>query len=281
VTTAGATAIAPNSATLNAQVAPNGSDTHVWFLYGTSSTLSGASQTVSQDLGSGSTGVNISASISTLSAGTMYFFQAVAQNSAGTTLGTIHSFVTAAAPAYTIAGTAATLAKGFSTGDSSTITVTPSGGFSGTVTLSAAVTNSPPGAQHLPTFSWTPSNAQIALSGSSPSSATLTIVTTPSSVSANQRPANPAARWYGTSGAVLACVVLFWIPSRRRGLRYMLTMVALFAALGCGLLACGGSSKVTSGGSGNSGTTSGAYVITVTATSGSTSVTTPLSLTVE
>jgi uncharacterized membrane protein len=61
----------------------------------------------------------------------------------------------------------------------------------------------------------------------------------------------------------------------------MLTMVALFAALGCGLLACGGSSKVTSGGSGNSGTTSGAYVITVTATSGSTSVTTPLSLTVE
>jgi len=105
------------------------------------------------------------------------------------------------------------------------------------------------------------------------------IVTTPSSVSANQRPANPAARWYGTSGAVLACVALFWIPSRRRGLRNMLTIVALFVALGGGLLACG-SSSVTGGG-GNSGTTSGAYTITVTATSGSTSVTTPVSLTVE
>ena len=280
VTTAGATSVAANSATLNGQVTPNGSDTHAWFLYGTSSTLSGATQTASQDLGSGNAGVNTNAGVSGLSAGATYFFQAVAQNSAGTTLGSIQSFTTAAAPAYTITGTAVTLAKGSSTGNTSTITVTPTGGFSGTVSLSAAVTNSPASAQDLPTFNWTPSNAQIAISGSSPANATLMIVTTPSSVSANQRPANPAARWYGTSGAVLACVALLWIPSRRRGLRNMLTIVALFVALGGGLLACGGSSSVTGGG-GNSGTTSGAYTITVTATSGSTSVTTPVSLTVE
>jgi hypothetical protein len=281
VTTVSATAITSNSTTLTAQVNPNGSDTHAWFLYGTSSTLSGASQTASQDLGSGSAGVSLSADVSGLSANTTYYFQAVAQNSIGTTQGSIQSFVTSSGVAFTIAGSAVTLAKGSSTGDTSTITVTPVGSFSGTVALSAAVTTAPAGAQYLPTFSWTPSNAQIALSGSSPGNATLTIVTTPSTVGANQRPENPAARWYGTSGAVLACVALFWIPSRRRGLRSMLTIVALFIAVGGGLLACSGGSKTIGGGGGNSGTTSGTYTITVTATSGSTVVTTPVSLTVQ
>jgi len=282
VATASATAITSISATLNAQVTPNGSDTQAWFLYGTSSTLSGASQTAAQDLGSGSASVNASANISSLAVGATYYFQAVAQNSVGTTTGSIQSFVTTAAAAYTITGTAVSVAKGSSTGDTSTIIVTPSGGFSGTVTLSAAVTNSPAGAQDLPTFSWTPSNAQVALSGSSPGNATLTIATTPSTVGANQRQDNPAARWYGTSGAVLACVALFWIPSRRRGLRNMLTIVALFIAIGGGLLACGSGSKtIGGGGGGNSGTTSGTYTITVTATSGSTSVTAPINLTVQ
>jgi len=281
VTTANANTLAANAATLNGQVTPNGSDTHAWFLYGTSSTLSGASQTVSQDLGSGNASVNLSIGVSSLSASTTYYFQAVAQNSAGTTTGSIESFVTAAAPAYNVAGSPVTLAKGSSTGNTSTISVTPSGGFSGMVTLSAAVTSSPSGAQDLPTFNWTPSNAQIAISGSSAATATLIIVTTPSSVSANQMPVNPAARWYGTSGAVLACIVLFWIPSRRRGFRNLLTLVALFVAIGGGLLACGGNSNPIVGGSGSSGTTSGAYTITVTATSGSTSVATPVSLTVE
>lgn len=281
VTTSGTTSVSANLATLTGQVTPNGSDTHAWFLYGTSGNLSGANQSVSQDLGSGSAAVNISAVASSLLANTTYYFQAVAQNSAGTTQGTIQSFVTPATAAYAISGTAVTLAKGSSTGDTSTITVTPSGGFSGTVTLSAVVTNGPAGAQDLPTFSWTPSNAQIALSGSSPGNATLTILTTPSTAAANQRPANPAARWYGTSGAVLACLALFWIPSRRRGLRNMLTIVALFVAIGAGLVACGGGSNTVSGGGGSSGTTSGTYTITVTAASGSTSVSTPVSLTVQ
>jgi subtilase family serine protease len=281
VTTSGATAVAPNSATLTAQVTPNGSNTHVWFLYGTSNTLSGASQTASQDLGSGNASANISASAANLSANTTYYFQAVAQNSAGTMQGSIQNFVTAPAATFTITGSAVTLAKGSSTGDKSTITVTPIGGFSGTVALSVAIASSPAGAQSLPTFNWTPSGAEISLSGSSPVNATLTIVTTPSTVGANQRPENPAARWYGTSGAVLACVALFWIPSRRRALRNMLAIVALFVALGGGLLACGGGSNTIGRSGGNSGTTSGTYTITVTASSGSTSVTTPISLTVQ
>ena len=280
VATSTATSLASTSATLNAQITPNGSDTHAWFLYGTSSTLSGAAQTPSQDLGSGSAGVNTSSGISGLSANTTYYFQAVAQNSAGTSTGTIQSFVSATAPIYTVAGTAVSLSKGSSTGDTSTITVTPSGGFTGTVTLTAVLTNSPAGAQDLPTLSWTPSNGQVAISSSSAATAMLTITTTAATSAANQRPSNPAARWYGTGGAVLACVLLFWIPSRRRGWRNMLTIIALFVAIGSGMVACSSGNK-TVGGGGNSGTTSGTYAITVTATSGSTSITTPVSLTVQ
>ena len=283
VTTSAATSVTATLATLNGQVTPNGSDTHAWFLYGTSNNLSGATQTVSQDLGSGNTAVNINAGATSLSANTTYYFQVVAQNSAGTTQGSIQNFITTAPATYTVSGTPVTLSKGSSTGNASTITVTPTGGFTGTVTLGAAITSSPAGAQDPPTFSWTPSNAQIVVSGVSSGSATLTIVTTAAIAAANQRPENPASRWYGTSGAVLACIALFWIPSRRRGLRNMLTMVALFVAISAGLVACGGNSKSVGGGGGggNSGTTSGSYTITVTAVSGSTSVSTPVTLTVQ
>ncbi|HVN92691.1 MAG TPA: S53 family peptidase [Terracidiphilus sp.] len=283
VTAPGATAIAASSATLNAQVNANGSDTHAWFVYGTSSTLTGAAQTASQDLGSGNSGVGLSAGITGLNANTTYYFQAVAQNGAGTTSGTIQSFTTSAAPAYTVSGSAVTLSKGATTGDTSTITITPSGGFSGTVILSALVTNSPNGAQDMPTFAWTPSNAQVSVSGSNPATATLTILTTAATSAANRRPGNPAAHWYGTGGVALACVALLWIPSRRRAWRNMLTIVALLVVVGSGLVACGsGNNTIVGGGSGgNSGTTSGTYTITVTGTFGSTNVTTPVSVTVE
>lgn len=281
VTTSSATSVTSNLATLTGLVTPNGSDTHAWFLYGTSNTLSGATQTVSEDLGSGSAGVNITANATNLTANTTYYFQAVAQNSAGTTQGTIQSFTTPASAAYTISGTAVALAKGSSTGNTSTLTITPTGGFTGTVTLSAVVTSGPAGAQDLPTFSWNPSNAQISLTGSSAGTATLTILTTAATAAANQHLANPAARWYGTGGAVLACLALFWIPSRRRRIRNLLMIAALFIVMGAGLVACGSGNNTTVGGGGNTGTTSGAYTITVTAASGSTSVSTPISLTVE
>ncbi len=275
-----ATSVAANSATLNAQVTPNGSDTHVWFLYGTSSTLSGATQTTSQDLGSGTSAANVSANLSGLTANTTYYFQAVALNSAGTTSGTIQSFVTGAAPAFTLSASAVTLSKGATSGNTSTITITPTGGFSGTVALNVGITNSPTGAQDMPTFSWTPSGAEVSVSGSTAATAVLTVNTTAATSAANQRPANPATHWYGSGGAVLACIALFWIPSRRRGLRNMLTIVGLFIAFGIGIVACSSGGK-TVGGGGNPGTTSGTYTITVTASSGSTVVTTPVTLTVQ
>ncbi len=278
VTTSGATAVASSSATLNGQATSNGTDTHVWFLYGTSSTLSGASQTAEQDIGSGFTNTNINFSLTGLTANTAYYFQAVAQNASGTTMGSIQSFTTPVAAAFTVAATAVTISQGATTGNTSTISVTPSSGFTGSVTLSAAVTSSPAGAQDPPILSWIPSGGQIGITGASAATATLVIYTTPASAAANQVPVNPAGRWYTTSGSVLACIALFWIPVRRRGWRNALGMVALSMALVFGAVSCGGSNTA---GVVNAGTTSGSYTITVTATSGSTTATGTVPLSVQ
>ena len=96
-TTGSATGITTTSATLNGTVNPNGADTHVWFLWGTSSSLSGANQTSSFDLGSGTTASSIQAAPTGLNPGTVYYFQMVAQNSLGTAKGSINSFTTTTA----------------------------------------------------------------------------------------------------------------------------------------------------------------------------------------
>jgi len=70
------------------------------------------------------------------------------------------------------------------------------------------------------------------------------------------------------SGAVLALLVFFGIPARRRGWRAMLGGFVLLATLGS-LAACGGgggSSGGNNNGTGNPGTTAGSYTFTVTGT---------------
>ena len=81
----------------------------------------------------------------------------------------------------------------------------------------------------------------------------------------------------------LALVLLFGIPARRRKVRNLLGMVALAIVLVSGVASCGG------GGSGTKvcptailpGTTPGAYVVTVTGTSGTTKATGTVNLTVQ
>jgi hypothetical protein len=279
-TTGTATAITANSATLAGTVNPNGADTHVWFLYGVSSTLSGASQTVSQDLGSGTTATATSANLSSLNGGTQYYFQVVAQNNSGTTYGTISNFTTTTAQAFTIAGTSLTVTKGATTGNTSTITVTPLNEFAGTVALSCAIT--PTAASDPATCSLTP--ASVTLSGTTAQTTTLSVYTTAAtSCSALADPMHRGFPWHAAGGAVLACVLLFGIPARRRSWRTMLGMLALFLTLTGGILACGGGG----GGGGstcnvvNPGTTAGAYTITVTGTSGSSTATGTVALTVQ
>jgi subtilase family serine protease len=108
-TTGAASSIAATAATIAASVNPNGADTHTVFAYGTSSTLSGASTTTSLDVGSGTTVVGISVSLSGLIAGTKYYYQIQATNSAGTTSGAINSFTTAVTKPTATTGAASSI----------------------------------------------------------------------------------------------------------------------------------------------------------------------------
>ncbi len=280
--TGGATAITSTTATLNGSSFTGGADTHVWFLYGTSATLSGATQTPSQDIGSGSTSVLFSASLTGLTAGTTYYFRAVAQNSAATVSGTIQSFTTAtAAPAtFTVTGTNVTVTRGAATSNTSTITVTPSGGFTGSVSLSAQIISSPAGAQYAPTLSFG-STSPVSITDANAKAATLTITTTAASA-ALALPTRPGSPWLPASGAALAGLLLLFLPTRRHIRRGLLCIFALLGIFAC-LTACGGGSgsSGTGGGGSIAGTTTGAYTITITGASGATTATSNITLTVQ
>jgi uncharacterized protein (TIGR03437 family) len=99
--TSEASSITSGSATLGADVNPNGLETKAWFLYGTNSSLSGALSTPPQDIGSGTAAPAVNAAISGLSTDTLYYYQTVAQNSAGTVQGPILSFWTTGSPSRT------------------------------------------------------------------------------------------------------------------------------------------------------------------------------------
>jgi hypothetical protein len=175
---------------------------------------------------------------------------------------------------FTLAGTAVSVAPGATTGNTSTITVTPgTGGFTGMVSLTCAI--SPPAASDPATCSIP---ASVTLSGATAQTATLTVYTTAPTSAALVLPKRPGVPWYAAGGATLACILLFGIPARRRSWRTMLGMLALLVALTGGVLAC---SKPTPPPPGNPGTTAGTYTVTVTGTSGTTTETGTVSLTVQ
>jgi hypothetical protein len=182
-----------------------------------------------------------------------------------------------APPGFTLAPSTPTVsvAPGSSTND--TITISGSGGFVGTVSLSAAITSSPQGAQDLPTLSFGSTNPVTVTSAGG--TATLTISTTAATTAASDRPVRPANYWK-IGGGMLACLCSFLTPRRRRRWPVILGTFAILCALTSGLMGCGG------GGSpgppvGKSGTTPGSYAITVTATSGTVTATVPVTVTVQ
>ena len=221
-------------------------------------TLSGGGYTsASQTLSSGSSTFTIPAN--SLSAGTdtltiAYSGDSVYASGSGTASVTVTQSVftlAASTPAAVSPGTAAT----------STVTVSSSTGYAGSVSVTCALTSSPTGATDLPTCS---SGPAVTLGGATTSdTATVTVSSTAAPAATALRDANgPGRGWASAGGAVLSFLLFLGIPARKRNWRSMLGALILIAALGS-LTACGGHSKSSA----NTGTTAGTYTFTVTATS--------------
>ena len=183
---------------------------------------------------------------------------------------------------FTLGGSAsASVNRGATTNNTVTIPVNPSGGFTGNVTLTAAITSGPAGAQDPPTFSFG-STSPVSIAGTTAGMAILTISTTPPAVASLGSPNRRGLLWYGTGSAgIIACVMFLSLPKRGRSRRKLSLLLLVVAFLGA-LPACGGGSQSNgSGGSGNPGTTPGLYTVTVTGTSGNITATETINLTVQ
>jgi len=189
------------------------------------------------------------------------------------------------APGFSLGGGGSTksisLNPGATANNTASITVSPTGGFTGSVALTAAITSSPNGAQDLPTLSFG-STSPVTINGTTAETATLTIFTTAPAIAGLADPARSGIRWYNAGGvAVMAFALFFGIPERGRRWRAKLVLLLVLVTLVGGLPACGGSGGGGGGVVGNPGTTPGAYTVTVTATSGNTRTTSTITLTVQ
>lgn len=203
---------------------------------------------------------------------------ATAPDYAASTVASVLYTITPLPQSFKIGGAPVALAAGAATGNTSNLTVTPAGGFTGAVTLTAAITSSPANATNTPTLSFG-STSPVNITGSSAATATLTITTTSSTISA-LRPPNPGHNgWRAAGGVSLAFVLLFGIPKRRRRWPIVLGLFLALLTVTNGLVACGGGGGGHSS-QGSPGTTSGAYTITVTGTSGLVTDTVNIALTV-
>ena len=196
-----------------------------------------------------------------------------------TAMAAVWPTITAAvSPSFTVSGTPVTVAPGAIAENISTITVTPAGGFTGSVALTAVVTSSPAGAQDPPTLSFG-STSPVSINSTAAGTATLTITTTSSALAYLF---DSGVHWYPADGAVLTCILLFGISARRRSWRTILGMLVFLIVLTSGMVACGGSGGSSGGGGpSNPGTTAGTYTVTVTGISGTTTATSIVTVTVQ
>ena len=180
---------------------------------------------------------------------------------------------------FTVAATPVSVSPGATIGNTSTITITPSGGLTGSVALTVAIASSPSGAQNLPSLSFG-STTPVSMTGDNPATAVLTISTT-ASTNAQARSSRPRLPWYASGGAALDCILLFGFPSRRRAWRSLAGMAILLFALAGGVLACSATFNNLDDPPPISGTTAGNYTLTVTGVSGTTTASATISLTVQ
>jgi len=166
------------------------------------------------------------------------------------------------------AGTTTGIAPG--TSATETATVAALGGYTGTVTLTCQDVPNNLGGDGT-TCAGGGSGSPITLGTTG--TVVFTVGTTaPVSASMKYPQSLPGKGGWLGGGAVLALLVFFGIPARRRAWRSMLGMLALVAVLG-GLAACGGGGSNSGGGGGGGGggqsdpgTSKGTYTFTVVAT---------------
>ncbi len=173
--------------------------------------------------------------------------------------------------AYTLAATTPAAVAPGSPATSTITGTTSSTDYTGTVTLSStcSLTNSPTGAVSLPTCA--ASGTITYTNGTATGGGTAIVATTATTTVDLVRPKLPGGGnkgWLGAgSGAVLALLVFFGIPSRRRSWRAMLSILIAMVAIGT-LASCGGSGSGGGGGGTTTipGTTPGTYTFSVSGT---------------
>jgi len=148
------------------------------------------------------------------------------------------------------------------------VTISTSTGYVGTVSLSCAQTSTT-ATNSDGTTCQVASTSSVSLTSTNTSGQiTFVIYTTAPTAAALARPNLPGGKngWLGAgSGAVLALLVFFGIPTRRRSWRNMLSILVAMAAIGV-MAGCGGGSSNNNTGPSDPGTTAGTYTYTVTAT---------------
>ena len=249
-------------------------------------TLTGGSYTSpSITLTSGSASIGIAAGA--LSTGpdlltVLYTPDSASSTSYNTATGTTTVNVSIALIGFTVSSPTISVTAGATTNNTFPITVAPTNGFTGTVTLAASITSSPTGAVNIPTISFG-STSPVNITSANPATANLTVTTVASQpgpcTAGNVTPRGLC--WQVRGGGVLACVLLFGIRSRRRRFRAALGMLALLVALAGGVVACGGSKAAICTPTTIAGTTAGTYTITVTGTSATAMASRTVTLTVQ
>ena len=195
----------------------------------------------------------------------------------GSTATVVLNVTGAPAPAFTLAGpTGGITASSPSVSASGLVTVTPTNGFAGAVSLACSVTGAPGGA--MPACTLTPSS--VTLASNTPATATLTIGATAAATASligprHGGPADPDARGLLARGGELALgsLLLFALPGRRRFRRALYAAAMLLGTMGVlGMAGCGVHPATNQ---------TNSYMVTVTGTSGSTVASTQIAVTVQ
>lgn len=152
---------------------------------------------------------------------------------------------------FSISASDVTITAGATTGNASNITITPSGGYSGTVTWTATVIAGPTLATGAPTFTYTPSGGLTFTSASSAAQTGSVVVDTTAATASLRRSntveyAGNRSNWFKAAGGmVFASFLLFFLPVRVRKARNLLMTLLFMVAAGFTLVGCGGGGSST------------------------------------